>query len=149
MESRSITTASKASCEELPYLLWAVPLPPASHSLLPAPSALCCQNIQHVKLCSASSCFLAPTATPIGRYTSPLLGALLQHGLRRAVSAYLIGGARLASQAWPPVEAWLRRALPQGNSKVDGFKRWLGKAWWRQAPPVSWRTVPAPYDPRL
>lgn len=91
----------------------------------------------------------SPRLPPLRRYTNPLLGGLLQHGLRRAVSAYLIGGARLASRAWPPVEAWLRRALPDGNRQVDGLKRWLERAWWRQAPPVSWRAVPAPYDPRL
>lgn len=86
---------------------------------------------------------------PLRRYTTPLLGGLLQHGLRRAVSAYQIGGARLASKVWPGLEAWLRQALPDGNRKVDGLKRWAARVWWRQAPPVRWRHVPAPYDPRL
>lgn len=83
------------------------------------------------------------------RYCTPLLGGLLQHGLRRCVSAYLIGGARLAAKAWPLLDAWLRRVLPGGNRKVDGLQRWAARVWWRQAPPVSWRRVPAPYDPRM
>lgn len=82
-------------------------------------------------------------------YTTPILGGLLQHGLRRALSACMIGGARLAARTWPPLERWLRKTVPGGGRRVEGIKAWTAGVWWRRAPPVSWRAVPAPYDPGL
>lgn len=78
-------------------------------------------------------------------YTVPLLGGLLQNGLRRAVSAWMIGGAQLGAQLFPPVDARLRKLLPG----YQNCKAAAAALWWRQAPPVRWRHVPAPYDPAL
>ncbi|PSC73615.1 hypothetical protein C2E20_3068 [Micractinium conductrix] len=82
-------------------------------------------------------------------YCTPGLGWLLQHGLRRFLSAWMIGSAQLASRAWPPLEAWLRRALPGGDARVAALKAWGRAVWWRSAPQVPWRAPPAPYNPAL
>lgn len=82
-------------------------------------------------------------------YTAPGLGWLMQHGLRRIVSACIIGSGQLAARVWPAVEGWLQRTLPGGGEQVEGWKAGAANLWWRQAPPVSWTRVPAPYDPAL
>lgn len=81
-------------------------------------------------------------------YTTPGLGWLVQHGLRGAISAWMIGGANLAARVWPLAEALLGTVL-QKRSRVETVKAWAARVWWRQAPPAAWRHVPAPYDPRL
>ncbi|KAL4439448.1 hypothetical protein ABPG77_008777 [Micractinium sp. CCAP 211/92] len=78
-------------------------------------------------------------------YTTPVLGPLFQHGLRRAVSAWMIGGAQLAARLFPAMDSWLQTLLPD----YQGCKAAAARLWWRQAPPVRWRRVPAPYDPSL
>lgn len=78
-------------------------------------------------------------------YTTPVLGWMLQQGLRRAVSAWIIGGAQLGAALCPALEAWLRALVPG----YEGCKAAAARLWWRQAPPVRWRRVPAPYDPSL
>lgn len=78
-------------------------------------------------------------------YTTPVLGPLFQHGLRRAVSAWMIGGAQLAARLFPAMDGWLQTLLPD----YQGCKAAAARLWWRQAPPVRWRRVPAPYDPSL
>lgn len=65
------------------------------------------------------------------------------------LSAWMIGSAQLASRAWPPLEAWLRRALPGGDARVAALKAWGRAVWWRSAPQVPWRAPPAPYNPAL
>lgn len=82
-------------------------------------------------------------------YCTPAIGWALQHLLRRSISAALIGSARLGARVWPPLEGWLCRTLPGGEAQVYGLKAWAARLWWRQEPPVAWRKVPAPYDPRL
>lgn len=82
-------------------------------------------------------------------YTTPGLGWLLQSGLRRFLSAWVIGCAQVAARAIPAAEAWLRRTLPGVGARLDGWKAGAARLWWRQAPPVAWRRVPAPYDPSL
>lgn len=73
----------------------------------------------------------------------PLLGALLQHGLRRGNSALLIGGARLAAGAWSVAQAAL------GRHRADQLSAWAGQIWRRQTPRRPWRPLPAPYNPHL
>jgi hypothetical protein len=83
-------------------------------------------------------------------YTAPGIGWLMQNVVRRSISAVIIGGAQTAAAVWPPLEGWLRRALPgEADEWVDGLKARAIKLWWRQAPPATRRPVPAPYDPSL
>lgn len=55
-------------------------------------------------------------------YCAPILGWLLQHCLRAAITAHILGSTRLAAAAWPRLEAWLRAALPGGARSVAALR---------------------------
>ena len=89
-----------------------------------------------------------PARLPQGiLYTTPVLGAIMQHLFRRAISFSIIASAQLAAALWPAVQASAQGLL--GGGLAASLKGLCARLWW-QRPPQSdgWRTL-APYDPRL
>lgn len=81
-------------------------------------------------------------------YTLPLLGALLEHGLRCLLTWAMLAPAQAAGAALPPLDAWLAARAPRAWGAA---KSAASRIWWAQRGGPSWpggRAL-APYDPRL